>query len=295
MNHFAQEQALAAGSKLVNQAAAAARFRALHAERPLVLPNAWDVGSARIMERAGALAVATTSAGVSWSQGCADGERLTAEDMVSLAGRLTQAVDVPVTADIESGYGDGSAAQVASVVGRLVGVGVAGINLEDSGAEGAPLVEVERQQERLRAARAAAASTGCDLFVNARIDTYLFAVGDVGDRLEATVRRAAAYCEAGADGIFVPGVTDAETIAELIAAIDAPLNIMAGPGAPAIDQLAALGVARVSVGPAIALAALAATERAARELFDRGSYEQLRDGLAFAETNSFFADGGASA
>jgi 2-methylisocitrate lyase-like PEP mutase family enzyme len=273
----------------VSQAAAAARFRALHDQGPLVLANAWDVGSARIIERAGARAVATTSAGVSWSLGCADGERLSADDMVSLATRLTEAVDVPVTVDIESGYGDGSAAHVASVVSRLVGAGVAGINLEDSGAQGAPLLEVERQQERLQAARAAAGRTGSDLFVNARIDTYLFAVGEAGDRLEATVRRAVAYCEAGADGIFVPGVTDAETIAALVAAVDAPLNIMAGPGAPAIDQLAALGVARVSVGPAIALAALAATEEAARELFDRGSYEQLRDGLPFGATNGFFA------
>jgi 2-methylisocitrate lyase-like PEP mutase family enzyme len=274
----------------MNQAEAAARFRALHDERPLVLANAWDVGSARIIERAGARAVATTSAGVSWSRGRADGERLTADDMVSLAARLTRAVDVPVTVDIESGYGDGSAAQVASIVGRLLAVGVAGINLEDSGAQGVPLVEVERQQDRLRAARVAAAGAGSDLFVNARIDTYLFAVGEAGDRFEATVRRAVAYREAGADGIFVPGVTDAETIAALVAAIDAPLNIMAGPGAPAIDQLAALGVARVSVGPAIALAALAATEEAARELFDRGSYERLGDGLPFGATNGFFAD-----
>jgi 2-methylisocitrate lyase-like PEP mutase family enzyme len=279
----------------VSQAAAAARFRALHDQGPLVLANAWDVGSARIIERAGARAVATTSAGVSWSLGCADGERLSADDMVSLATRLTEAVDVPVTVDIESGYGDGSAAHVASVVSRLVGAGVAGINLEDSGAQGAPLLEVERQQERLQAARAAAGRTGSDLFVNARIDTYLFAVGEAGDRLEATVRRAVAYCEAGADGIFVPGVTDAETIAALVAAIDAPLNIMTGPGAPSIDQLAALGVVRISVGPAITLAALGATERAARELFEQGSYEQLRDGLPFAETNVFFADRAASA
>jgi 2-methylisocitrate lyase-like PEP mutase family enzyme len=278
----------------VNQAEAAARFRALHDQRPLVLANAWDVGSARIIERAGAHAVGTTSAGVSWSWGRADGERLTAEDSVFLAGRLTRAVAVPVTVDIESGYGDGSAAQVASIVSRLVEVGVAGINIEDSGAGGAPLVDLQQQQERLRAARAAAASTGSDLFINARIDTYLFIDGEADDLLEATVRRAVAYCEAGADGIFVPGVEDAETIVELIAAIDAPLNIMAGPSAPSIGQLAALGVTRVSVGPAIALAALATTERAAQELFDRGTYEPLRHGLAFAETNGFFADGGSS-
>jgi 2-methylisocitrate lyase-like PEP mutase family enzyme len=277
------------------QAEAAARFRALHDERPLVLANAWDVGSARIIERAGAQAVATTSAGVSWSQGRADGERLTADDSVALARRLTRAVAVPVTVDIESGYGDEAPAQVASMVSRLVGVGVAGINLEDSGSEGAPLIELERHQQRLRAARAAAAASGSDLFINARIDTYLFAVGGVDDRFEETVKRAVAYCEAGADGIFVPGVTDAETIAALIAAIDAPLNIMVGPGAPAIDRLAALGVARISVGPAIALAALAATERAARELLGEGSYEQLRSGLPFGETNSFFAEVEASA
>jgi 2-methylisocitrate lyase-like PEP mutase family enzyme len=157
------------------------------------------------------------------------------------------------------------------------------------------LVELERQQERLRAARAAAASTGSDLFVNPRIDTYLFAVGEADDLFEETVRRAVGYCDAGADGIFVPGVEDAETIAALIGAIDAPLNIMAGPGAPAIGQLAALGVARVSVGPAIALAALAATDRAARELFGEGGYEQLQGGLPFGETNSFFAEVEASA
>ncbi len=250
-------------------------FRSLHlSDRPLVLPNAWDAGSARLIAHAGAAAVATTSAGVAWSFGHGDGGTIGRERAVDLVAQVVAAVGVPVTADIEDGYGD-----VATTIRGVVDAGAVGVNLEDG----------ERPQpERIATARRAA---GTALFVNARIDTYLREVGDPATRLADTLDRAAAYVEAGADGIFVPGVTDAPTIAALAKEIAVPLNVMAGPGAPTVAELAALGVARVSVGSAIAQAAYTATRLAARELLTTGTYAALDGTLGFAEIDNLMATG----
>lgn len=274
----------------MNQFERARHFRQLHANRPLILPNAWDAASARVIEATGAQAIATTSAGVSWSFGHPDGQKLKREEMLEAIGNIVACVSVPVTADIESGYGNGSIQDVADTVQGLISMGVAGINIEDSpGRDGQALLSPEEHADRIRAARETAVAAGGDLVVNARTDIYLFAVGKPETRLEAVAKRARLYRGAGADCVFVPGVIDISTVAELVKAIEGPLNIMAMPGAPSVKQLGEVGVARVSVGPWIAQVALAATQTAARELVERGTYETFESSLPFVELNAIFA------
>jgi 2-methylisocitrate lyase-like PEP mutase family enzyme len=271
----------------MKQADRAAHLRQLHTDRPLVLPNAWDAASARVIELAGAKAIATTSAGVSWTYGRRDGQSLRREEMLQTIRHIVQTVDIPVSADVESGYGGGSPEDVAETVRALIRIGAAGINLEDSpGHDGSTLLTPEAHAERIRAARAAALSEGGDLVINARTDVFLFQVGAPETRFDAAVHRANLFRSAGADCLFVPGVIDATTIAALVRAIDGPLNIMAMPGAPSTAELGQLGVARVSVGPAIAQAALGATRRAAVELLERGTYGAPEDSISFAEANN---------
>ncbi|MFH8791418.1 isocitrate lyase/phosphoenolpyruvate mutase family protein [Streptomyces sp. NPDC017941] len=271
-------------------AAPAAAFRALHAPgSPLVLPNAWDVASARVVRAAGARAVATTSAGLAWALGTADGDRLTRERALAAVAAIVAAVDVPVTADIESGYAR-EAAGVADTVRAVVDAGAVGVNIEDSryGA-GEPLRPVAEQCERIAAARGAADAAGVALFVNARVDTWLRGVGDGPDaRLALTLERAAAFLAAGADGVFVPGAVDPATVEALVEGIDGPVNVLAGPGAPTVAELAGLGVARVSVGSGIAQAAHALVRRAATELLTEGTYGALAGGLDYGELNELF-------
>lgn len=261
-------------------------FRSLHiAGQPLVLPNAWDVASARVVEDAGAAAIATTSAGVAWSLGAADGDRLDRDRAIDLVARVAGAVAVPVTADIESGYADGPEG-VAETVRGVLTAGAVGVNLEDGMHDGrTSLRPIGEQVERLGAARRAADSAGVPLFLNARVDIYLMSVGDPASRLRETLTRSAAYLGAGADGIFVPGVTDPELISVLTGAINAPLNVMAGPQAPPVADFASCGVARVSVGPSIAAAAYALTRHAAQELLSTGTYTTVANGLGYSELN----------
>lgn len=267
----------------------AAHFRQLHTQRPLVLPNAWDAASARVIEQAGAPAIATTSAGVSWVFGRGDGQRLRRDEMIQMVRYIVESVDVPVTADIEGGYGTGSLRDVAETAQAVVAAGACGINLEDTpGRDGETILSPEAHAERIRAARQAALDAGGDLVINARIDVYLFQVGAPETRFEATVQRANLYRAAGADCLFVPGVIDAEIIAALVRAIDGPVNVMAKPGAPSIPELGRLGVARVSLGPALILAALTTTQQAARELLEHGTYRTLDNSLSFSETNRLF-------
>lgn len=274
----------------MNQPGRVAHFRQLHSEKPLILPNAWDAASARVIEAAGAPAIATTSAGVSWSFGRADGQKLRREEMLQVIGNIVESVRVPVSADMESGYGDGSGKDVADTVQALISMGVAGINIEDSpGPNGQVLLAPEEQAERIRMARQAVTSVGGDLLINVRTDLYLYAVGDVKTRFSAAVERARLYRRAGADCVFVPGVIDISTIVELVRAIEGPLNIMAMPGAPSAKQLGEIGVARVSVGPWIAQAALTVAQRAARELVREGTYKALEASLPYADLNAMFA------
>lgn len=268
------------------------RFHALHRTAGsdiLTLPNAWDALSARTVEAAGARAIATTSAGVSWSLGRPDGGGISRREAVDVVSRVARVVSVPVTADIETGYGDGSPAAVAETMRAIIAAGAVGVNIEDGlDAAGRALYEPSQQSERIAAARATADREGVDVFINARIDTFLFDVGEPAGRIANTIERARTYLSAGANGVFVPGVTDRDTIRALASSIDAPLNVMAGPGAPTVEELRELGVARVSVGPAITLAVMAVTKAAAQELLQGGTYRSLEAGMHFGEAVSLF-------
>jgi 2-methylisocitrate lyase-like PEP mutase family enzyme len=222
-----------------------------------VLPNAWDAGSARILEQGGFPAIATTSAGVSWSCGVPDGGALDGDTMLEHVARIVAAVGVPVSADLEAGYGD-TPDDVGRTVARTVDLGAVGANLEDAGKGG--LFGTDEAVHRIAAARAAAPRG--TFVLNARTDTFF--AGTRGDVFAETVERAARFLEAGADCIFVPGVVEEDTIRRLATAIAGPLNVVAGL-ANTIDAptLFSLGVKRVSLGGSLARAALSTLERPA--------------------------------
>jgi 2-methylisocitrate lyase-like PEP mutase family enzyme len=245
---------------------------------PVVLANVWDAASARLVAAAGAKAVATASASVSWSLGSPDGGA-DRDQVLARTAEVVRSVGLPVTADLESGYAD-TAAGVGETVAALLATGAVGVNLED--AEYAP----EQAAERIAAARAAAGAAGVHLFVNGRTDVFLRGLGEPEGRLDEAVRRLRMYVEAGADGVFVPGVADPETIAALVAAVPAPLNVLAAPGSPSVAELAKLGVARISLGPGLGKAAYAAVRRAAEEVYASGTYASLDGGLTYQELNA---------
>lgn len=260
----------------------AAALLALHAGPGFVLPNAWDAGSARILEQVGFPAIATTSAGIAWSCGVPDGEALPRDRMLELVGHIVDAVNVPVTADLEAGYGQ-TADEVGNTVSRAVDLGVVGGNLEDARKGG--LLSIEEAVERLAAARAAAPKG--TFVLNARTDTYF--AGTPGDTFGETVERAVRYLEAGADCIFVPGVVEQDVIGRLAAAIPGPLNIVAGL-ANTIDAptLFSLGVQRVTLGGSLARAVLSMLDRAGRELLDSGTLGFLNGAIPYADLQRRF-------
>lgn len=261
----------------------AAALLALHAGPGFVLPNAWDAGSARILEQVGFPAIATTSAGIAWSCGVPDGGAIDRDAMLEHIGRIVAAVSVPVTADLEAGYG-ATADEVARTVARAVELGVVGANLEDAEAGG--LFGIEEAVARIEAARAAAPSG--TFVLNARTDTYF--AGTAGDVFAETVERAVRYFEVGADCVFVPGVVEEDTISRLAAAIPGPLNVVAGL-ANSIDAptLFSLGVKRVSLGGSLARAALSMLERAGRELLDSGTLSFLDGAIAYPDLQRRFS------
>jgi 2-methylisocitrate lyase-like PEP mutase family enzyme len=260
----------------------AAVLLALHTGPGFVLPNAWDAGSARILEQVGFPAIATTSAGIAWSCGVPDGEVLDRDTMLEHVGRVVAAVGVPVTADLEAGWGD-TAADVGLTVARAVGLGAVGGNPEDAGPDG--LFGIDEAVDRLAAARAEAPRA--TFVLNARTDTYFG--GSTGDPYAETVERAIRYLEAGADCIFVPGVVEEATIRRLTAAVPGPLNVVAGL-ASIIDapRLFSLGVKRVSLGGSLARAMLSMVERAGRELLDSGTLGFLDGAIAYGDLQERF-------
>ena len=267
----------------------AAILLALHAGPGFVLPNAWDPGSARILEQVGFPAIATTSAGIAWSCGVPDGEALDRDTMLEHVGRIVAAVGVPVTADLEAGYGD-TAADVGRTVALAAEVGAVGANIEDASDGG--LFGVEEAVDRVAAARAAAPSG--TFVLNARTDTYFVGPnlpgGESDDLFAQTVERASRYLDAGADCVFVPGVVEEDTIRRLAAAIPGPLNVVAGL-ANTIDApaLFSLGVTRVSLGGSLARAALSLLERAGRELLDAGTLGFLDGAIGYADLQRRFS------
>jgi 2-methylisocitrate lyase-like PEP mutase family enzyme len=263
-----------------------------HGRRILILANAWDAASARIFEVAGCPALATTSAGVAFSLGRRDGQQLSRDEMLQVVHRIAGAVSIPVTADMEAGYGDTPEA-VAETVRAVMGAGAVGMNLEDAGPGKSVLADIALQVEKIKAVREAATSAGVAFVLNARTDVILRAVGEPASRLEHAIRRANAYRDAGAGCVFVPGVTDRETIATLAREIQGPLNILAMAGTPPAAELEKLGVARISVGSGPMRATMALTRRIARELLDSGTYTAITESaIPGAEMNQLFRAAG---
>jgi 2-methylisocitrate lyase-like PEP mutase family enzyme len=256
-------------------------LRKLHQGPPiLVLPNAWDAASARIFEAAGFPAIATSSAGVANALGYPDGEKIPREEMIWMVRRVARSVAVPVTADMEAGYGD-----PVGTARAVMDAGAVGMNLEDSSSDDfTKLTDIQAQVGIIEQIRAAT-----DIVLNARTDVYLFGIGDPATRFEQTVERLRAYHKAGADSLFVPGVRDAETIGRLAKAVSAPLNILATAGAPSIQEMEKLGVRRVSVGSGPMRAAMGLTQRIAMELKQRGTFASMTEGaMPYKEANELF-------
>lgn len=266
----------------------AERFRALHDRRQvLLLPNAWDAGSARVFDRLGFAAIATTSGGMAWSLGHADGERMPLAEVVEAARRIVRATTRPVSVDFEAGYGD-TPAEVAASVRAIVDAGVAGINLED-GIAHARLRTPDEAARRIAAAREAAGAAGVPVFINARVDCWLVeTAASAADRRAETIRRARAYLAAGADGIYPIGVAGRDDIAALVQAIDAPVNVGARPGLPNLAELGRLGVARVSTATRLAALALSSVRAAATALRERGDFDVLDAPFGYDDAQRLF-------
>jgi 2-methylisocitrate lyase-like PEP mutase family enzyme len=266
-------------------------LRKLHSgPRMLVLPNAWDVASARVLEELGYPAIATTSAGVAFSLGYPDGQRISRDEMLEAVARIARAVRVPVTADMESGYGI-TPKDMAETAKAIVAAGAVGLNFEDViGDTESSQVETALQAGKIRALRETSASAGVPLVINARTDVYLMPIGPEATRFERTVERLRAYRAAGADCVFAPGVKERPLIEKLVKAVAAPLNILVTPGCPSIPELEKLGVARASIGSGVMRSALGLVRRIGKELLETGTYASTFEGaIPFAELNALLA------
>jgi len=269
------------------QAEKAEQFRKLHhGPRLLFLPNAWDVASARILEECGHPAIATSSAAVAFSLGYPDGQRISRDEMLEMCGRIARAVDVPVTADLEAGYGT-SVKDMVDTVKAAIAAGIVGMNLEDvTGDDETSFADLPLQVEKIRAVRETAKSLGVPFVLNARTDIYLMPIGLEATRFERTVERLRAYRDAGASCLFAPCLYDRDTIAKLVKAVEAPLNILANPTCPPIAELEKIGVARVSTGSGIMRATLGLVRRIGKEMLEARSCEMMFAGtIPHAELN----------
>ena len=272
---------------LRSQKEKAENFRALHhGKRILILPNGWDVPSARVFEDAGFPAIATSSAGLLVSLGYPDGEVIGRDEFVSAVGRIARALSVPLSADVVAGFGK-TTKDVLVTVRAILKTGAVGINVEDFAHATKKLYPVERQVENVKAIRKLGETVGIALVINARTDALRFAEGDEGARFKEAVRRATAYRDAGADCVYPMGLTDAASIGNFVKALDFPINVMVRKGLPPISELQRLGVARVSFGPSPSYAAMGLLKRAAKEVLEKGTYENLTEGvITFDELNA---------
>jgi 2-methylisocitrate lyase-like PEP mutase family enzyme len=258
-------------------------FDALH-QGPdlLLLPNAWDAGSARLIESLGAKAIATTSAGVAWARGWPDGDVLPREALLASLAEITRVISIPLSADIEGGFSDDPAA-VGELVAAVVDAGVVGVNLEDGA--GAP----ELLCAKIAKARAAADAAGVDLYINARTDVYLRGLAQGEGAVAETVRRAGLYADAGASGIFAPGAVEPRDIEALTGAIALPLNVLARPGLPDGAELQALGVRRLSAGSGICQSLYGQTRRLTEGFLADGASGPMSEGaMPYGEINALF-------
>jgi 2-methylisocitrate lyase-like PEP mutase family enzyme len=267
----------------MNMPASAKAFRDLHHQSTVLrVPNAWDAGSARLLENLGATAVATTSAGVAWSQGYADGRVFPIEVAVSVAASIARIIKVPLSVDIENGYSD-EPLRVAENVKRVLDVGAVGINLEDG--PDAP----ELLARKIEAIKEMAAKNNLDVFINARADVYLANLVDDASKVEETLKRGRLYQQAGADGLFVPAVIDVEAIRAIVQGVDLPINVLARPGLPVADELAKLGVHRLSAGSAVAQTLWGHAQELARGFLEEGRSEAVtQSSMTYPQIQALF-------
>ena len=275
----------------------AEELRKLHGgPRVLVLPNAWDAASARVLEELGFPAIATTSAGVAFALGYPDGQRISRDEMLDVVARIARAVRVPVTADMEAGYGI-TPKDMAETAKAIVAAGAVGLNLEDvTGDTESSQVDSALQGEKIRTIREVSASLGVSLVINARTDVYLMPIGPEATRFDRTVERLRAYRAAGADCVFAPAVSDRGLIEKLVKAVAAPVNILVTPGCPSIPELEKLGVRRASIGSGVMRSTLGQVRRIGKELLEKGTYSSVFEGaIPFAEVNALLAQSASSA
>jgi 2-methylisocitrate lyase-like PEP mutase family enzyme len=255
-----------------------------HGSELLVLANAWDAGSARLIESLGARAIATTSAGLAWSLGYPDGEALPVPLLVSTVAAIARTIRLPLTIDLEGGYAE-DPAKVGEIAARAIDAGAIGINIEDGAAPPDSL------SAKIAQARQAGTRTGVDLFINARTDVYLRDLAPAASRVAETLARAERYRQAGASGIFVPGLTDPAEIRQIAAASKLPLNVMARPGLPPASELVRLGVRRLSAGSGIAQALWGRAGSLAEAFLRDGRSEPLSEGaMSYGQINDLVAE-----
>lgn len=262
-----------------------ASFRQLHrGAQPLRLPNAWDAGSARLFESLGAPAIATTSAGVAWALGYPDGGKLPADAAVAVVANIARVLRVPLSVDVEHGYSDDPTA-VAGLVQQLLDLGVAGINIEDGSR--AP----ELLARKIEAIKNIAAKSGADIFVNARTDVFLAGLVEAPRRVEETLARGKLYQNAGADGLFVPALSEPAQIRAVVNGIGLPLNVLAWPGLPPADQLGELGVHRLSAGSGIAQVLWGQARKLAQDFLESGHSEPMGESsMPYPQLQSLFME-----
>ena len=262
---------------VTGQAEKAEAFRRLHRGKILILPNAWDVASARLFEEAGFPAVATSSAGMMVSLGYPDGEQIDRKEFVSAIRRIARALSVPLSADVVGGFG-GTPREVADVIKGVIEAGAIGINIEDSKHAAKQLVPAASQVKRLEALKDLRDAQDVPFVINARTDALLYAPGNAPERLEEAIRRGIAYRDVGVDCVYPMGLTDAASISTFVDALDFPVNVMVRKGLPSVKELERMGVARISLGPSASYAAMGLLKRASAELLERGTYATLLDG-----------------
>ncbi len=255
------------------------------ASHPLVLVNAWDAASARVVEHCGAPAIATSSAALAWSLGYADGEELPLDELLGAIRRITRIVRVPLSVDLESGYGS-TVDDLLRTIDAVHAAGAVAVNIEDWNPKSDSLMDPETAYGRIAAVKQ---RFGDDMYVNARTDVYFRDASD-GDVLADTCARLQGFAQAGCDGVFVPGAADEDTIRALVAATDRPLNVLAMPDSPTIAEMRAFGVARISTGVSPAARTLQVTADIARQLLDDGTYDLMKERMPYPDVNALFHD-----
>jgi 2-methylisocitrate lyase-like PEP mutase family enzyme len=262
----------------------AATFRRMHqGPEPLRLPNAWDAGSARLFESLGAPAIATTSAGVAWALGYADGGQMPADAAIGAAVNMARVLRVPLSVDLENGYSDDPKA-IGEIIRRLLDAGIAGINIEDGREPPAKLAA------KIEAVKSTASKAGSDIFVNARTDVFLAGLVDAPKRVHETLARGASYRAAGADSLFVPGLHAEADITAVVNGMDLPINVMAWPGLASADALGKLGVRRLSAGSGISQMLWGQAEKLAKDFLATGRSESMSEGsMSYAQLQGLFA------